>query len=292
MCVGTRSPSSRKHDSQSTAPKSWRDTLKVHPAAELFPLMSREELLELGEDIKERGLHTSITIWKAEKHLPPELLDGRNRLGAMEVVGFAIEVENVGSDADPAIRLWMRQSPKHVPMRIEIVEVRGDRPGGDPYAYVISANIHRRHLTPEQKRDLIAKLLKATPEKSNRQIAETVKASHHTVEAVRTKMESTGQIAQLPKTVGKDRKARSKPKRRTVEDFQRDLAAKKAAVPKPSPPKGTVREVVAADEEIDLLREFARFVIGRAKSVSTDPKDYAEWKLLLGRVKAVLGGAS
>ena len=46
----------------------------------------------------------------------------------------------------------------------------------DPYGYVISVNLHRRHLTAEQKRELIAQLLKATPEKSDRQIAETVKA--------------------------------------------------------------------------------------------------------------------
>ena len=38
----------------------------------------------------------------------------------------------------------------------------------DPYAYVLSANVHRRHLTAEQKRELIAKVLKAQPEKSNR----------------------------------------------------------------------------------------------------------------------------
>ena len=37
----------------------------------------------------------------------------------------------------------------------------------DPYAYVISANIRRRHLTAEQKRELIAKLIKATPEKAH-----------------------------------------------------------------------------------------------------------------------------
>src|SRR5262249_57584090 len=92
---------------------------------------------------------------------------------------------------------------------------------GDPAAYVISKNIHRRHLTAEQKRDLIAKLLKATPEKSNRQIAETVKADHKTVASVRAEKEATGEIPQLPKTVGRDRKARSsKPKRPpSAEDF-------------------------------------------------------------------------
>jgi hypothetical protein len=35
----------------------------------------------------------------------------------------------------------------------------------------MSANIHRRHLTIEQKRELIGKLLKAQPKQSNRQIA-------------------------------------------------------------------------------------------------------------------------
>jgi hypothetical protein len=104
-------------------------------------------------------------------------------------------------------------------------------------------------------------------------------------------MESTGQIDQLTKTIGKDRKARSKPKRRTVEDFKRDITAKKAAVPKPLPTETAIREAVAPDEELDLLREFARFVIGRAR-VSTDPKDHPEWKVLLGRVKQALGAAS
>jgi hypothetical protein len=67
----------------------------------------------------------------------------------------------------------------------------------DPWAYVISANLHRRHLTVEQKRDLIAKLIKATPEKSDRQIAETVKASPTTVGTVRAEMEATGDVSKL-----------------------------------------------------------------------------------------------
>src|SRR5215216_2203690 len=35
---------------------SWRDVLPVHPAADLFPMMSPEDLRALGEDIKANGL--------------------------------------------------------------------------------------------------------------------------------------------------------------------------------------------------------------------------------------------
>jgi hypothetical protein len=177
--------------------QSWRDLLPIHPAAELFPRMSPDELKALGADIKNNGQHVPVTVWKEQKHLPPKLLDGISRLDAREAVGFAIEVENVGIDTDPAIRLWERQSPKHMRTPIDTVEVRGDRPGGDPYAYVIGANIHRRHLTAEQKRELIAKLIKTTPEKSDRQIAQTVKASPTTVGTVRAKMEAKGEVSKL-----------------------------------------------------------------------------------------------
>jgi hypothetical protein len=63
-------------------------------------------------------------------------------------------------------------------------------------------------LTIEQKREEIAAVLEAAPERSNRQIAETVKVSHVTVGAVRTGMESTGQIDQLMATTGKDGRTR------------------------------------------------------------------------------------
>ena len=45
---GTKSRRPQGHSKK----QSWRDVLKVHPAAELFPLMSDAELKELGEDIK------------------------------------------------------------------------------------------------------------------------------------------------------------------------------------------------------------------------------------------------
>ncbi len=40
--------------------KSWRDVLKVHPAAELFPIMEADELQKLAIDIKKNGLQQKI----------------------------------------------------------------------------------------------------------------------------------------------------------------------------------------------------------------------------------------
>jgi hypothetical protein len=40
----------------SKKPSSWRDVLKVHPAADLFPLMLPDESKALGDDIKNQGL--------------------------------------------------------------------------------------------------------------------------------------------------------------------------------------------------------------------------------------------
>jgi hypothetical protein len=40
----------------------WRDDYKVHPAADVFPMMSDEELDTLGKDIEANGLHIPITF--------------------------------------------------------------------------------------------------------------------------------------------------------------------------------------------------------------------------------------
>jgi hypothetical protein len=88
----------------------------------------------------------------------------------------------------------------------------------EPFDYAISANIHRRHLTAEDKRRLIAEILKAKPEQSNRQIAETVKADHKTVGTVRTEMEGRGEIPHVSTradTKGRQQPA-AKPPRRSV----------------------------------------------------------------------------
>jgi hypothetical protein len=212
------------NDARPAKGKSWRDVLPVHPAADLFPLMSPDELRELGEDIKKNGLRTPIILWAEGYADAPDdtewqLVDGRNRLDAMELVGLPVVEDH---------KLVYRRDRDHLP---RYLVGRGDRrtsPVVNPHDYVISANIHHRHLTAEQKREIIAKVIKAKPEASNRQIAKQVKADDKTVGKVRREMEATADIPQLD-TTGADGKARpTKKKRRDVDDFEAEKRAREA----------------------------------------------------------------
>jgi ParB-like chromosome segregation protein Spo0J len=162
---------------------SWRDLMPVHPAADIFPMLHDADLLALGEDIKKNGLREPITLYDGM------ILDGRNRYAACKLAGI-----------EPGFRLGAAHQESPNLARLVI---------SDPYAYVISANIHRRHLTTEQKRDLIAKLLKATPDKSDRQIAEQTKTSPTTVGKIRKKMEVTGDVSTVDTRT--DTKGRQQP---------------------------------------------------------------------------------
>jgi hypothetical protein len=180
--------------SNSSQPKSWRDVLPIHPAAGLFPPMSESELRELGEDIKKNGLQNLITLCNYKNTLC--VLDGRNRLDAMELAG----IKTSGDDVN------IFRACKT-----------------DPYEFVISANIHRRHLTTEQKRELIAKLLKAKPEQSDRQIANQIKASPTWVGKIRKEAEAAGDVSTVDTRT--DTKGRKQP------------STKPKKLAKPTPPR-------------------------------------------------------
>src|SRR4051794_7135433 len=130
------------------------DVVEFHPLASLFPLMERPDLSDLVADIKTNGLIEPIVVFE------DKILDGRNRYLACVEAGVA-----------PICR---------------------SLDGGDPLALVISLNIRRRHLTQEQKRELIAKLLRVQPEKSDREIAKTTKVDHKTVGATRRALGNWG----------------------------------------------------------------------------------------------------
>lgn len=88
---------------------------RVHPVAALFPMLDAVALRELADDIAKHGLLEPIVI------LDGVLLDGRNREAACELAGV-----------DPIYREWM-----------------GDE--SEITAWILSKNIHRRHLDASQR---------------------------------------------------------------------------------------------------------------------------------------------
>jgi hypothetical protein len=163
-------------NSYTTAPvkskTSWRNHIKVHPAAEMFPMMSDVELDALAADIKKNGLQHRAVFWATSHKVQPkdyQLVDGRNRIEAMVRAGIQVDLSLHA----------IHNCAKAIP---------------DPYAYVVSANIQRRHLTSEQKRELIAKLLKLDASKSDNQIGKMTGAHNETVAAVRKKLVETGDV--------------------------------------------------------------------------------------------------
>jgi hypothetical protein len=112
-------------------------------------MMSDEEIGELADDIKKNRLRQAIVLWRADADSPDRIyiLDGRNRLAALERLGVTFTRTRLdamfpdGQTRD--VFTWSDTS--------------------DPAAYVISANLRRRHLhlTKEQQAELIARAIMA-----------------------------------------------------------------------------------------------------------------------------------
>jgi hypothetical protein len=188
-------------------PFNWRKYLPVHPAAELFPLMSEAELHELAQDIKKNGLRTEIVTYSEADDRgrclhSPVLLDGRNRLDALALLGLVYETP----DHHLGLKNWTGKGWSDRGGRIEgqyLFDV------GDPYALALSFNLHRRHLNAKQKRDLIAKVLKAKPEASNNSIGKQTGSDDKTVACVRRDLEGRSEIPNVE--VRTDTKGRTQP---------------------------------------------------------------------------------
>jgi hypothetical protein len=170
-------------------------TYDFHPIAGMFPLMEGAEFDELVADIKKNGLLENIVLYEGM------ILDGRNRYRAMLAAGAGVHY-------------WHCRDLDH----------KNDR--FDPVAYVISANLHRRHLTAEDKRKIIADLLKADPEKSDRQIGKMAMVSKNTAKSVRGELEGRGQIAHVETRT--DTKGRKQPAKKSTKK-----AGRKQPGPKP-----------------------------------------------------------
>lgn len=100
--------------------------LQPHEYAQLFPMMTKEEMAALVQDMRDNGYDQTapITLFK------DKILDGRNRYQAAQVAGVT--------------PLYTTYS------------------GNDPLGFVLSHNLHRRHLNETQRAGVAAKIANMT----------------------------------------------------------------------------------------------------------------------------------
>jgi hypothetical protein len=175
----------------------WSDRIKAHPALKRFEPLTGPAFDELVEDIRRSGVQEPIVLWCDPESSDLFLLDGRNRIAAVERgVGEVILID--GDLYVVPFEEMQRQATPDSPWYLGINEciplpcrqVLGD----DPDEISLSLNLHRRHLTAEQKNKLIDELLKANPERSDRATGRIVGRDHKTVAARRGELEANGEI--------------------------------------------------------------------------------------------------
>jgi hypothetical protein len=141
----------------------------------------------LTASIAKEGIHHPIVLYQGT------ILDGRNRLEAGKEVGYKFK------DAD-------------------FTEFKGTP--AEAKAFVMSTNIHRRHLTEEQKKDLARNKLKENPDLSNNKIAKMVGLTHPTVGKLRKEMDKPPEGEQKYENFCKEWDGLSFPNRaRFVQEF-------------------------------------------------------------------------
>jgi ParB-like chromosome segregation protein Spo0J len=140
--------------------------------------LTDDEFLSLKADIERNGVLVPVEY---DEH--GHILDGHHRVAICKMLG---------------ITEW----PRFVRKGLTEEEKR---------SFARSINFNRRHLSTAQKQKVIEAQLKDDPNASNRAIAAKLGVDHKTVAGARTRLEVTGEIPQLQRTLGADGRERRKP---------------------------------------------------------------------------------
>jgi len=162
-------------------------TRESHPVANLFPLMVGDDFAALAEDVKSNGLLEPIWL-----HPDGRIVDGRNRYKACRAV-----------DVEPSFRTWSGE--------------------GSLVEFVVSLNLHRRHLTAGQKAMLGAEVEEALA-------VEVEQRRRERIAEARSEPEMAQRVAPSQK---EDREARAQAAKATGSNRQYVSDAKKLKADRP-----------------------------------------------------------
>jgi ParB-like nuclease domain len=127
-------------------------TLLAHPLAEADRMMTDDELEGLKTSIKASGIRQPIVLFEGK------ILDGRNRFAAATAIGYKFAAA-------------------------DFVEFIGTREAAKAHAK--DTNVHRRHLTTEDKTKRVEQMFAEHPSASDRNIAKACGVSHSFVGKLR-----------------------------------------------------------------------------------------------------------
>ena len=147
---------------------------------QVMPNLSGDEYEELKADIAERGVMVPIEFDEAGN-----VLDGHHRLRVCEELGI--------KEYPKVIRVGLSEEDKRLHAR--------------------KLNMARRHLTQEQRREMIKRQLLETPEKSDRQISAGLGVDRRTVDRIREQMVDNIELGHCPSSIGADGKTRPRPQK-------------------------------------------------------------------------------
>lgn len=223
-----------------------------HPAAELFPMMPPDQYEAFKEDVRKNGFQQDVVIYHGQ------ILDGRNRYKAAIELGILDDLPVAEMDDDTDI---------------------------DPYQWVISRNLHRRHLTESQRAMVASKLAKLkvgdvksqasggsidppSIEKAAEQLkvgtasVKRAKAVHEhgsqeLIQAVEQGEIAVSKAATIAKTVPKERQLQEARKKAEPKPKESKKPEKQRAKSEPKPQRKTMPEPTESDDyDYPLVEAF------------------------------------
>src|SRR5579862_3248344 len=213
--------------------------IEIHPAANLFPMLSDDEITELGKSIEKHGLREKI-VALAEAHDDRTdylVVDGRNRLEALR-------------------RVLKLSDTDIIKDYISVMRESGTTTAEE---YVVMANIERRNLTQVQRRELAGKLAVMIQERQkDKEKSEKVDAAAAAAAAagVSRRTAADAAVKEKSKTAKPKQKAADKPK------------------PEPKPPAASI--IIG---RLDTLQEMLlKPIPSKPRSMST-VKYLQTWKV-------------
>lgn len=185
-------------------------TLEFHPVADIFPMMSDREMDELVADVHQHGVREPVWL-----HRDGRIIDGRNRYLAAQTARRSVETRTYDGDDAGLV------------------------------AFVVSLNLHRRHLNESQRAMVAARIANLHRGQRTDRVDTAIAVSQQ---------EAADQLSVSVDSVQRARRVQESGIPELVEAVETGKVAVSAAAEIATTPPEEQRQVIAADDEKTIVK--------------------------------------